>query len=95
MDGLTQTCAALRRRIAELEADNSVLQRANKAASVPPYNGTVAAARHSSSAAGGSSSGVNGQALLPKGGVGMAPGSPSEVDGCVSGKTGIAAGVTG
>lgn len=31
MDGLTQTCAALRRRIAELESDNTLLRRANKA----------------------------------------------------------------
>lgn len=32
LDGLTQTCAALRRRIAELESDNKILQRASKAA---------------------------------------------------------------
>lgn len=90
MDGLTQTCAALRRRIAELEADNSVLQRANRSASVPPCDRTVTAAYQSSSAAGGSSPGVNGHALLPRGGVGMSIGSPSEVDGYVPGKIGMA-----
>lgn len=33
MDGLTQTCAALRRRIAELESDNSLMRMSYKASS--------------------------------------------------------------
>ena len=39
MNGLTQTCAALRRRIAELESDNRVLQRASKAAAAAAGGG--------------------------------------------------------
>ena len=62
MDGLTQTCAALRRRIAELEADNRVLQRASKAAVARHNNGC-------GSKAGSRVSDANGQVSLSQEGV--------------------------
>lgn len=45
MNGLTQTCAALRRRIAELERENRVLQKVNDGVSTAAVSGTVAGER--------------------------------------------------
>lgn len=83
MNGLTQTCAALRRRIAELESDKRILLKANKAA-VTEVASTVAIAAVGAADRGDkgpSSAQEDGRGMVGKMGVeaeGMVLMSPSE-----------------
>lgn len=76
MNGLTQTCAALRRRIAELESDNRILQRASKAAATAAGGGRGGEAY--GARGGGRADAEEGMVLMSPSGVGGERGGVSE-----------------